>query len=150
MPFTPSEVREKTFGALSRHANPRLIREEGSAFEKAIDDPNSTDNCLDYLRDRIIRRLRANIINRRKQAEKGFGKMNHMSERKIINGRIPGSIKHIDSLYESFSPADEYVDIGIKISMCQCIDTGKYYLHYSKSAHSWSFAVPHLISSTPR
>ena len=45
----------------------------------------------------------------------------------------------------SFSPADEYVDIGIKISMCQCIDTGKYYLHYSKSANSWSFAVPRLI-----
>ena len=41
MPFTPSEVRGKTFGALSHLANPKLIPEEGSAFEKAIDDPTS-------------------------------------------------------------------------------------------------------------
>lgn len=36
MPFTPSEARGKTFGALSRYSNPVLRDQEGSAFEKAM------------------------------------------------------------------------------------------------------------------
>ena len=82
MPFTPSEVRGKTFGALAHLANPKLIPEEDSAFEKAIDDQTSTDNCLDYLRDNESSDgSGANIINGRKQVDKGFRRINHMSER---------------------------------------------------------------------
>ena len=36
MPFTPSEARGKTFGTLSNYANPELINQESSAFEKAM------------------------------------------------------------------------------------------------------------------
>ena len=36
MPFTPSEARGKTFGTLSHYANPELINQESSAFEKAM------------------------------------------------------------------------------------------------------------------
>ena len=36
MPFTPSEMRGKSFGSLSSFANPELIPEESTAFEKAI------------------------------------------------------------------------------------------------------------------
>ncbi len=36
MPFTPSGERGKTFGALSRYANPALRDLENSAFEKAM------------------------------------------------------------------------------------------------------------------
>ena len=36
MPFTPSESRGKTFGALSSLANPSLIPLEEDAFEKAM------------------------------------------------------------------------------------------------------------------
>lgn len=36
MPFTPSEARGKTFGALSRYADPELKNQESSAFEKAM------------------------------------------------------------------------------------------------------------------
>ena len=36
MPFIPSEVRGKAFGALSAYANPTLMSEEASAFEKAM------------------------------------------------------------------------------------------------------------------
>ena len=36
MPFTPSEVRGRTFGALSKYADPALMAEEGSACEKAM------------------------------------------------------------------------------------------------------------------
>lgn len=36
MPFTPSEARGKSFGALSSLANPTLIPEENCAFEKAM------------------------------------------------------------------------------------------------------------------
>ena len=43
MPFTPSEVRGKTFGALAHLANPKLIPEEGSAFGKAIENSTNTD-----------------------------------------------------------------------------------------------------------
>ena len=35
MPFTPSEVRGKSFGALSSLANPSLISQESEAFERA-------------------------------------------------------------------------------------------------------------------
>ena len=35
MPFTPSEVRGKSFGALSSLANPSLIPQESEAFERA-------------------------------------------------------------------------------------------------------------------
>jgi len=37
MPFTPSENRGKSFGALSAYANPSLMTEEASAFEKAME-----------------------------------------------------------------------------------------------------------------
>ena len=40
MPFTPSETRGKTFGALSRYANPALRDQEYSAFEKAMVEKN--------------------------------------------------------------------------------------------------------------
>ena len=40
MPFTPSETRGKTFGALSRYANPALRDQESSAFEKAMVEKN--------------------------------------------------------------------------------------------------------------
>ena len=36
MPFTPSEARGRTFGALSRYANPSLMEKEKTAFEKAM------------------------------------------------------------------------------------------------------------------
>jgi len=36
MPFTPSEMRGKSFGSLSSFANPELIPEESTAFEKAM------------------------------------------------------------------------------------------------------------------
>ena len=36
MPFTPSEMRGKSFGSLSSFANPELIPEESIAFEKAM------------------------------------------------------------------------------------------------------------------
>ena len=36
MPFTPSEVRGKAFGALSAYTNPALMSEEAAAFEKAM------------------------------------------------------------------------------------------------------------------
>jgi addiction module RelB/DinJ family antitoxin len=36
MPFTPSESRGKTFGALSRYADPALRSQEEEAFEKAM------------------------------------------------------------------------------------------------------------------
>ena len=36
LPFTPSEVRGKTYGALSAYADPTLIPEEKQAFEKAM------------------------------------------------------------------------------------------------------------------
>ena len=36
MPFTPSEVRGKAFGALSAYANPLMMPEEATAFEKAM------------------------------------------------------------------------------------------------------------------
>lgn len=36
MPFTPSEVRGKAFGALSAYANPALMSEEAAAYEKAM------------------------------------------------------------------------------------------------------------------
>ncbi len=36
MPFTPSEARGKSFGALSRYANPDLRSREGTAFEEAM------------------------------------------------------------------------------------------------------------------
>ena len=36
MPFTPSEARGKTFGALSRYADPALRSQEDTAFEKAM------------------------------------------------------------------------------------------------------------------
>lgn len=43
MPFTPSEVKGKTFGALSSLADPSRIPQEDKAFEKAMvskhDDP---------------------------------------------------------------------------------------------------------------
>ena len=36
MPFTPSEMRGKSFGSLSSFANPELIPEESTAFQKAM------------------------------------------------------------------------------------------------------------------
>ena len=36
MPFTPSEVRGKTFGALSRYSDPVRMSQESSALEKAM------------------------------------------------------------------------------------------------------------------
>ncbi len=36
MPFTPSEARGTSFGALSGYANPALISEESKAFEEAM------------------------------------------------------------------------------------------------------------------
>ena len=36
MPFTPSEVRGATYGALSSLADPALIPQESKAFEKAV------------------------------------------------------------------------------------------------------------------
>lgn len=36
MPFTPSEARGKTFGALSQYANPALISKESDAFREAM------------------------------------------------------------------------------------------------------------------
>ena len=36
MPFTPSEARGRTFGALSRYADPALMPQESAAFEKAM------------------------------------------------------------------------------------------------------------------
>ena len=36
LPFTPSEVRGKTYGALSAYADPTLIPQEKQAFEKAM------------------------------------------------------------------------------------------------------------------
>ena len=36
MPFTPTEQRGRSFGALSSFSNPSLIAQEGSAFEKAM------------------------------------------------------------------------------------------------------------------
>ena len=42
MPFTPSEVRGKAFGALSAYANPSLMSEEESAFEKAMVEKHAT------------------------------------------------------------------------------------------------------------
>ena len=36
MPFIPSNARGKTFGAFSKYANPDLISEEKTAFEKAM------------------------------------------------------------------------------------------------------------------
>ena len=37
MPFTPSAVRGKTYGALSRYSDPTLRDQESSAFEKAME-----------------------------------------------------------------------------------------------------------------
>lgn len=36
MPFTPTEAKGKSFGMLSRYADPALIEQEQSAFEKAM------------------------------------------------------------------------------------------------------------------
>ena len=36
MPFTPTENRGQSFGALSSYANPDLINQEQGAFEKAM------------------------------------------------------------------------------------------------------------------
>ncbi len=36
MPFTPTEKRGKSFGALSGFANPALMDQEAGAFEKAM------------------------------------------------------------------------------------------------------------------
>ena len=36
MPFTPSEARGKTYGALSRYSDPALMSQESTAFEKAM------------------------------------------------------------------------------------------------------------------
>ncbi len=36
MPFTPSDARGKTFGALSRYANPAMIESESEAFRNAM------------------------------------------------------------------------------------------------------------------
>ena len=36
MPFTPTENRGKSFGALSEFANPALMDQEAGAFEKAM------------------------------------------------------------------------------------------------------------------
>ena len=36
MPFTPTEKRGKSFGALSGFANPTLMDQEAGAFEKAM------------------------------------------------------------------------------------------------------------------
>ena len=36
MPFTPSEARGKTFGALSKYANPAMITGESEAFREAM------------------------------------------------------------------------------------------------------------------
>lgn len=36
LPFTPSEARGKSFGALAKYANPEQIGQEKSAFEKAM------------------------------------------------------------------------------------------------------------------
>ena len=36
MPFTPSDARGRSFGALSSLANPALIPQESGAFEKAM------------------------------------------------------------------------------------------------------------------
>ena len=36
MPFTPSEARGKTFGALSKYANPAMIAGESEAFREAM------------------------------------------------------------------------------------------------------------------
>ena len=36
LPFTPSEARGRTFGALSHYANPTLMEKEKTAFEKAM------------------------------------------------------------------------------------------------------------------
>ena len=36
MPFTPSDARGKSYGALSAYANPKLIQQEENAFGKAM------------------------------------------------------------------------------------------------------------------
>lgn len=41
MPFTPSEARGRTFGALSSYANPALIPQEEGAFGKAMVDKHA-------------------------------------------------------------------------------------------------------------
>ena len=46
MPFTPSEVRGKAYGALSAYANPSLMSEEAAASVKTLVEKYANEDSL--------------------------------------------------------------------------------------------------------